>query len=172
MNTFELRVFDDEASQCSFYTVLQDGHTQSEADKFFGKYQNDIRLKEALQELVNFLFIQIGDKYGALPQFFRFENAAHALPPPGRYKVGEITIDYANFPLRLYCLRLSNHLVVLFNGAEKTSQTAQGGKTSMAFTEANQFATRILEAIYSKEIFTSQNGRTFECKDGSDEIIL
>lgn len=58
----------------------------------------------------------------------------------------EIKIE-RNFPLRLYCLRLSHSCVVLFNGGEKTSQTSQEGKTSMAFYEANEFAERILKAF-------------------------
>ena len=56
---------------------------------------------------------------GALKVFFRFENAAQAIPPCGTYKVEDIYINYANFPLRLYCLRISETLVVLFNGGEK-----------------------------------------------------
>lgn len=52
-------------------------------------------------------------------------------------------ISYANFPLRLFFLRILETLVVLFNGGEKTADTAPGGKTSMAFHEANIFAKRI-----------------------------
>ena len=172
MNTFELQIFDDEASQCSYYTVLQDGHELSETDKFFAKYRHDIRLKTYLQELVKFLEIVIGEEYGALKEFFRFENTAQALPPSGTYQIEELTIDYGNFPLRIYCLRLSDNLVVLFNGAEKTSQIARLGKTSMVFTEANQFAQRILEALHSREISISNNGRMFISEDENDEIIL
>ncbi len=87
-----------------------------------------------------------------MEDFFRFENEAQALPPAGKYRVGEMTINYGNFSLRLYCLRISDKLVVLFNGAEKTSGTAQGGKTNMVFTEANQFAKQITDALNNKEI--------------------
>jgi DNA-binding protein len=81
-------------------------------------------------------------------------------------------IYYGNFPLRLYCLRISENLVVLFNGAEKTAATAQGGRTSMAFQEANIFAKRMLDALQQKEIYITTDQRAFRYYDGSDEIII
>jgi len=62
--------------------------------------------------------------------------------------------------------------VILFNGGEKTDRTAQGGKTSMVFIEANQFAKRILEASYKQEIYITPNQREFRNFSGSEEIIL
>lgn len=109
---------------------------------------------------------------GALKVFFRFENAAQAIPPSGTYKVEDIYINYANFPLRLYCLRISETLVVLFNGGEKTADTAQGGKTSMAFLEANIFAKRILSALICKDIYITDDQRAFRYYNGSDEIMI
>lgn len=172
MNIFELEIFNDEGSRCTFYTVKwQDAH-HSETDKFFIKYRNDEKLKRSLQELAKFLEIVIGEENGALKDFFRPENYAEALPPSGTYRVDEVTINYGQFPLRLYCLRISDSLVVLFNGGEKTSQTAQGGKTSMAFQEANQFAKRITEALLEGDIIITNNYREFRSYNGSSEIFL
>lgn len=100
---------------------------------------------------------EIGGKYGARDVFFRHEGQAQALPPrPG---LREITI-IPNFPLRLYCLKLSNSCVVLFNGGEKTSATSQEGKTSMAFYEANNLANKILKAFQDKTIKLSTNQKS------------
>lgn len=172
MNIFELEIFDDEGSRCTFYTVKWQDAQQSETDKFFTKYKNDEKLKRSLQELAKFLEIVIGEENGALKDFFRHENNAHALPPSGTYRVDEVTINYGQFPLRLYCLRISDSLVVLFNGGEKTSQTAQGGKTSMVFQEANQFAKRITEALLGEDIIITNNYREFRSYNGSSEIFL
>lgn len=172
MNTFVLEIFDDEGAKCTFYTVRWEYAELSETHKFLDKVKGDARLKNSLQELAKFLEIVIGDEKGALEVFFRFENTAHALPPAGEHQVGEITINYGNFPLRLYCLRISDSLVVLFNGAEKTSKAAQDGKTSMAFHEANQFAKRILEALREKEIYITSDERVFRNSDNSEEIFL
>lgn len=172
MNTFALEIFDDQGQVCTFYTVRWEDATLSETDKFFKKFRYNEQLKNSLRELASFIEVVIGDEHGALEYFFRFENAAQALPPSGTYKVQDISIKYGNFPLRLYCLRISEKLVVLFNGGEKTAGTAQGGRTSMVFQEANIFAKRILDALQHKEIYITTDQRAFRYYDDSDEIII
>lgn len=172
MNTFALEIFDARGSICSFYTVRWEDARVSETDKFFNKYNSDAQLKQEFQELAVFIFKKMANETGALEYYFRFENTAQALPPSGRYKVGEFTIDYGDFPLRLYCLRISDQLVVLFNGGEKTEATAQHGKTSMAFREANVFAKRILDALAKEDVYITKNGREFRYYNGDTEILL
>ena len=172
MNTFALEIFDDQGEVCTFYTVRWEDADFSETDKFFMKYENDDTFQQPLQELARFISKKIGDEMGALEDFFRFENTAQALPPSGTYKVENLYINYAHFPLRLYCLRISETLVVLFNGGEKTTGTAQGGKTSMAFREANRFAERILDALIKKDIYITDDHREFRYYNGSDEINI
>ena len=172
MNTFALEIFDDQGQVCTFYTVRWEDAALSETDKFFVKYENDSTFQRPMQELAKFISKKIGDEMGALEDFFRFENAAQALPPSGRHKVEDLYINFGNFPLRLYCLRISETLVVLFNGGEKTADTAQEGKTSMAFQEANIFAKRIFDALREKDIYITADQRAFRYYDGSEEIII
>lgn len=172
MNRFALEIFDDHGNVCTFYTVRWEDAEFSETDKFFQKYENDSSLKRSIQELASFISKKIGNEMGAMEDFFRFENTAQALPPAGTYKVEDIYINYGNFPLRLYCLRISETLVVLFNGGEKTSDKAQSGNTSMAFHEANYFAKRILDALINKDIFITNNQREFRYYNDSKEIII
>jgi len=172
VNTFALEIFDDQGKVCTFYTVRWEDAKISETDKFFLKYENDSTLQRPLQELAKFISNKIGDEMGALEDFFRFENAAQALPPSGTHKVEDLYINFGNFPLRLYCLRISETLVVLFNGGKKTADTAQGGKTSMSFQEANIFAKRILDALREKDIYITNDQRAFRYYDDSDEIII
>lgn len=172
MNTFALEVFDDQGQVCTFYTVRWEDEAHSETDKFFQKFRYHEKLKDPLRELAKFIEVVIGDEYGAVEEFFRFENAAQALPPSGTYRVEDLYINLGNFPLRLYCLRISESLVVLFNGGEKTADTAQGGKTSMAFQEANIFAKRIMEALKTQDIYITVNQRAFCDYNGSDEIFI
>ena len=172
MNNFVLQLFDNLGKKCSFYTVKWDSIDLSETDRFFLKYRENVNLKRSFQELAKFIEIIIGNDYVAKEEFFRFENKAQALPPTGNYQIGEITINYGNFPLRLFCLRISDNLVVLFNGGEKTNQKAQSSKISMAFIEANLFAEKILKALNDKTIFISNDGRRFICSGDNEEIIL
>jgi hypothetical protein len=122
--------------------------------------------------LAKFLEKVIGDKMGALEDFFRFENSAHGLPPAGNFHVGEIALRFQSFPLRLYCLRISERLVILFNGGEKTSRTAQGGKTSMHFHDANRFAKRIMEALQEGELHIMAGGRVLWGEEMEGESVI
>src|SRR5699024_5621752 len=125
MSNFVLEIFDDEGSKCSFYTVRYENADFSETDYFIKKFKDNKCLKKYLIELMNLISNEIGNKYGAKEIFFRHEREAQALPPkPGLQKINIML----NFPLRLYCLRLSSSCVILFNGGEKTSHTSQGRK--------------------------------------------
>ena len=172
MNTFAVEIFDDTGSHCTFYTVRWDGSEFSETDKFFSKYEDHEEFGDSLMEMASFLNQVIADEYGALDDFFRFENAAQALPPKGKYQIGELHVNFSNFPLRLYCLKISENILVLFNGNEKTSQTAQGGKTSMVFHDANQFAKRIVEALNEGTVVISANKRQLLNYNNTTDISL
>jgi hypothetical protein len=177
VNIFALELFDDEGGACTFYTVRWLEDELSETEKFFANASQNSELLEKLEELTTFLLDKIADQVGAREFFFRSENYAQALPPSGKHVINPntaqaITINYSNFPLRLYCLRISDQLVVLFNGGEKTSQTAQGGNTAGAFREANNFAKRIVEAIKDKEITITSNGRELSFWMPNTEITL
>ena len=80
MNTFALEIFDNQGQVCTFYTVRWEDATLSETDKFFQKFRYNEQLKNSLRELASFIEVVIGDEHGALEYFFRFENAAQALP--------------------------------------------------------------------------------------------
>ena len=172
MNTFELEIFDDEGSVCTFYTVKQEDSGLSETDKFIKKFRNNSELKGPLQDLLSFLIHVIGNGNGAISDYFRFENTAQALPPGGDYIINELAINFSGFPLRLYCLRISYNLVILFNGGEKTERTAQAGKTSMVFHEANQFAKKIIEALNDGTIYVANNGRELRNYKQGSELTL
>lgn len=172
MNTFAVEIFDDTGKHCTFYTVRWDEAELSETDKFFKKYEDHKEFGDSLMEMASFLHEVIANEYGALDVFFRFENAAQALPPKGKYQIGELQVNFFNFPLRLYCLKIAENILVLFNGNEKTAQTAQGGKTSMAFHNANVFAKRITQALNDGTIIVSGNNRQLLNYDNSTEILL
>lgn len=169
MSNFALEIFDDEGSKCLLYTVVMDGEERSEAEKFFNKFYHSPQFKEYSQELARFLTHTISEKNGAINEYFRDEKNAHALPPYPGVEVEEISILDA-FPLRLYCLRLSSSCLILFNGAEKTSQTAQDGATSMSFHEANLFAEKILRALANREIKLCEKQR--EILDYYEKTII
>lgn len=161
MNIFALEIWDDESEKVTWYTVRWGGADVSETDKFFTKIYADEDYREAAQELATLLTEVIGNTYGATDAFFnRFENNFNALPPQGKLKIEEITISYPEFPLRLYCLKLNEQLVILFNGGVKTADSAQDSPDlSMKFKETQLFADVILKALQDGTIYVDAETR-------------
>lgn len=170
MRSFGLEIWDDEGKRTTFYTVRKDGAEENETDKFFARFEKDPGHVAQIQELVAFILDAIGDRYGAREEYFRFENAASALPPrPGA--VSKISFRFENYPLRLYCLRLSEKLVILMNGGVKESRSAQASPgLSMKFKEANAFAKAITNALKEGELWISGNER--EIKSSQDVLVV
>jgi hypothetical protein len=172
MNTFELEIWDDESEYVTFYTVRWEGAETSETDKFFSRMKGLPDMQQPLHELANLISEVIGNHHGAHEAFFnRMENWAIALPPKGKVRLGEINVEYAGFPLRLYCYRVTDELVILFNGGIKTGRTAQDSQElSMKFYEANEFTKRILMVINAGEIFP--DGRLLKNDEGQTEFTI
>jgi hypothetical protein len=131
----------------NYYTLQIEGATESETDKFFNRFEHETELEEDLNNLVAWLE-EIGERRGAKSHLFRFEESAGALPPPQKF-LAELPVN----DLRLYCVRISDEIVILANGGVKTSQTVQDSLDLLPmFRFANQVAKRITEMIKYKEL--------------------
>ncbi|HMQ59471.1 MAG TPA: hypothetical protein PKE06_02330 [Flavilitoribacter sp.] len=98
---------------------------------------------------------KLGEEIGADERYFRNEAArggdARALPPPAKY----INVDCS---LRLYCMRVNARVVILFNGGDKTAQTAQDCENVRPhFLLANKLTQAIDQAIKDREIRFKDN---------------
>ncbi len=134
-------------SKVNFYTFQFIDSAQSETDKFFSKFENDVLVETDLLNLVSWLSL-IGQKYGAKSGFFRHESAAMALPPPMAKMVKEVIVN----DLRLYCVWISEEIVILANGGIKQSQKVQDSPEIMRhFRFANMMAIQITEMIYTDD---------------------
>jgi len=153
VNTFELEIWYDEGNVCTFYTVRwlsDDDERSSETDRFFDIYAApNHTLEEKALQLFRLITESIGNRYGATDDFFdRAESAAQALPPKPKKWIEEIKDLGINFPLRLFCYRVTAQIVILFNGGIKDAGTAQESKQlSMKFYEAQTFAKKIEEGL-------------------------
>lgn len=167
----------DEGKVCTFYTVTFTigNNKQCETDKFFDKYAvPDNKFEKEAFELFRLITESIGNKYGATDDFFdRSENNAQALPPKPKKWVEEIKELGLRFPLRLYCYRITEQIVILFNGGIKDARTAQESEhLGIKFYEAQTFVKKIEEAIQSEMITITDNDRYLQTFDGSTDIIL
>lgn len=124
-----------------YYTFHIEGREQSESAAFFSTYETDESLADDLDMLVT--WIQEIGKRGARAHYFRKEDAAEALPPPARI-MAELTVGYCT--LRLYCVRLSEQVVILANGGRKESQTVRDSPDVYPkFRFANKMAQQLLK---------------------------
>lgn len=145
MNSFTVEILDDTGAKCKLFTVRKENASKSETEKFFEKRKTTlIAFDRKFKELTNLLIQVIAQEDGALPEYFREEREADGLPK-GEMEFNDEVVTFANFPLRLYCLRISNEILVLFNGDEKTTWAGQAGKTRTTFNEAQDFARKIKE---------------------------
>lgn len=173
VNIFALEIWDDEGAKCTFYTVKYDGIDANETDLFFDKYDSIAAYKQANQELLSFIIYAIGNDHGAVDELFnRDENEVKGLPVQGKRTVENITYHFPEFPLRLYVLKITNNIVILFNGGIKDGPTNQKSSLHLEWRAACEFAKRIDEAIRDGSIIVDEENRKLTNYDGSDEIIL
>lgn len=175
MYTFALEIWDDESEKVTFYTVRQEGSPKNETDLFFEKYENDEKYEEAVQELLSFIYRSVGDKHGAVDALFnREENEVFGLPVQGKVIIGNFTFHYSNFPLRLYALKITENIVILFNGGIKDGESIQTSNKHLSFVwnDACRYAKKITKAINDKTIIIDRSKRELLLFDGTHEILL
>lgn len=144
MNTFVVveKIRDFCFSKITYYSVRFEDQKLNEFEKFLINHETNESVKDDLQIL--FLWLEkLGEEIGAQERYFRHEQKAEALPPPTKLIGADTKTD-----LRLYCMRLNESKVILFNGGVKSAPTAQeclvvGSK----FNQANMFARQIEKMI-------------------------
>ncbi|MFN8117383.1 MAG: hypothetical protein U0W65_14805 [Bacteroidia bacterium] len=173
MNTFALDIWNDEATKCTFYSVKWDGEDENETDKFLLKYYSDPKYVTPIKRLRYFIEESIGEDHGPVDVFFnRNENEVKGFPPKGEVRVDEIDYLFIKFPLRLYALKISEEIVILFNGGIKDGATNQLSSLHNQWVEACQFAKKIIQAFREGTIVIDESGRYLVDCNGSNEIVL
>ena len=147
----------------TYYTIQYGDSLHSEFQKFQNKFLKDQRLERAYLRLINFV-VRIADEDDIedIKTFFKQENTASRF-----YETGFIEIeDQKGMGLRLYCYPISNEIVVIFNGCEKTALKAQEcPNCSMHFYNANIVSRKIIGALASKQIAISEDKYYLEIEE-------
>ena len=104
----------EQSEKVSFYSISFQMDRTTEFERFLSKFEEEAEFNEDYQKILGALEI-ILDR-GALERYFRPEGAIHdnlcALP----LESGSI---------RLYCLRISDEILILGNGDRKATRTYQ-----------------------------------------------
>lgn len=141
----------------AFYSVLL-GENEEKPNEY-REFEARMNINDAnrfdLAELKQFIINKIGVD-GAIDKHFKYEGTwAERIkqPTPDEFFENIDVNDPKDYGLRLYCLRLSREVVVLFNGDRKWySNPTKCPSCSVYFKRANVIAKAIKEAINLKEV--------------------
>ena len=111
MSEVELVLVND-TDKCTIYTIQFSEEAETEYERFYAKFIEDAQLNKDLLRIVQILD-KIADE-GALERLFR---------PDGKMRDSVVALPVLRSKLRLYCLRLSDRILVLGNGGVKNSRT-------------------------------------------------
>jgi hypothetical protein len=168
VNIFAQLIHIDRYRKVNYYSIQFEEKRISEFEDFIQKHENDTNIKDEFDDIISWLE-KIGDEIGADKNYFRHEKKADALPPPSKF----IEIDYTE-NLRLYCMRVTDSIVILFNGAIKTKGLASAQScpnVSVFFESANKLVSSIDSLISEKAIVVSEDGFELFFDLGTDIII-
>ena len=109
----------EEYQNVNFYSVHLEGEELTEMEAFFEKFPIGSEYVEEIDVIISWID-KIAER-GALERYFR---------PEGKYGdgVGVIPIDVGN-KIRLYCLRLSDKILVFGNGGVKDAAKWEDSET-------------------------------------------
>lgn len=150
----------EEYENVNFYSIRIAGKELTELEAFFEKFPEGSEHDKELDVIISWID-QIAER-GALERYFR---------PEGNYGdgVGVIPIDVGN-KLRLYCLRLSNKILVFGNGGVKSGRTWQECETLAPYVKLLVDTSRFISsrikngmmALVDKEIVGNLNFTRYE----------
>lgn len=110
------------SDSCTMYTIQFLSDDKSEFEKFISKFRNDAVLNTDFQTIMRFIEQILTN--GALERYFR---------PEGKMRDSVVALPILKSKLRLYCLRLTDKILVLGNGDVKNSQTYEEDATLQGY---------------------------------------
>lgn len=113
MKTANLKTI-EQNDNVSLYSICFNGNQVSEYESFLMKFKDNSILNKDFQRII--LALEKIIERGALERFFRVEGKMND-------NVSALAIDSRK--LRLYCLRISEQILILGNGGVKTTRTYQ-----------------------------------------------
>lgn len=150
----------EEYEKVNFYSIRLEGEELTEMESFFEKFPLGCKYDEEVDVIISWLD-KIAER-GALERYFR---------PEGHYGdgVGVIPIDVGN-KVRLYCLRLSDKILVFGNGGVKDAATWQESESLAPYVKLLIDTSRFLSSrikdgsvvLVDKEIIGNLNFMRYE----------
>lgn len=146
MSEIELKLI-KEASSCTLYTIQFVEDSIAEYEKFYSRFKDDLLYNPDLMKIVQILG-RIGE-LGALERYFR---------PEGKIRDRVCALPVLNSKLRLYCLRLSDKILILGNGGVKRTRTYEESSELKGFVLTLQKFDDVIKAgVADGSIIVNEN---------------
>lgn len=106
----------------TMYTIQFTGEELSEYEKFVQRFKDSAELKRDYQIII-YALSKIANN-GALERYFR---------PEGKMNDNVCALPVDSGKLRLYCLRITDKILIIGNGGLKTTQTYEESKELLGY---------------------------------------
>lgn len=147
----------NETDKCTLYTIQFQNENESEYERFYNKFKDEAEYNPDLMRIV--AFINKIAQNGAFERFFR---------PEGKMSDHVVALPVISSKLRLYCLRLSDKILILGNGGIKNSRTYNEDDALSGYVITLQNFERILKDGQQKGIVIITE-KAIEIKDDDRE---
>lgn len=141
------------------FSICFDGSSESEFEKFLMEFKDNATYNKDFNAILLALS-KIIDK-GALERFFRIEGRMND-------HVSALSIDSRK--LRLYCLRISDQILILGNGGVKLSRTYQENEKLSGYVMDLQTFDKVLLKAQEKGIITIEKNMITDIESATFEI--
>lgn len=132
----------DQTEFVSLYTITFEKDELSEFEKFMQKFKDNATLQRDYQMIL--LALEKITSHGALERNFR---------PEGKMSDDVVALPIEKSRLRLYCLRLTDKILILGNGGEKNTKTYEESEELKGYVmDLQRFDALLKSYIRSGEI--------------------
>ncbi|MBR1410406.1 MAG: hypothetical protein IJ580_04830 [Prevotella sp.] len=132
----------DQTEKAGLFTIIFEGEGISEFDNFITKFMNDAERSNDLSQILNQIDLMMAER-GFTERNFRYEG-----------KMGDnvVALPVYKNSLRLYCLRLSDSVLIVGNGGIKNTRTHEEDSTLNGYVISLQKLDALLKADIRKGI--------------------
>ena len=146
MKTATLKTL-EQTDNVSLYSICFDGKDISEYEAFLLKFKEDAKLNEDYKKII--LALEKIVAVGAFERFFR---------PEGKMSDHVAALSIDSRKLRLYCLRISDQILIVGNGGVKTTRTYQENDELSGYVmDLQEFDKLLVEAQKDGSITIEKN---------------
>ena len=148
----------EQTDNVSLYSICFNGNAISEYEAFVKKFKDDATLNNDYKNIL--LALEKIIAVGAFERFFR---------PEGKMKDRVAALSLDSQMLRLYCLRISDQILIIGNGGKKNTRTyEESAELSGYVMDLQEFDKILTEAqmdgsiTIEKNIITGIEGKVFQ----------